>query len=689
MSNRLKLRLFSGTIYQSAPPPDPEAPPVAPSAAWGATGQATSGYGAENPIPTQGAVSIGTPVAVVVWPARRFAANMPIDVVTFDASLVRLHFEGNVYDETVNTLRTYTDVNGISRKLPSYRFMVDHGACLALHASGNTIQYYVEIFPSNPALSTKLYGPYKCYPEATLYDGDLTVDTTQPVAGTNFHSIIAALNHIRVNTGMHNNRIRLMNDGDTYPITGRVTPAVTNRRGHTFIMAAAGQTATIGNTSETTWANSAIRPYFDGLSFVGEGLTVDYKYLRAIYNTGVLAHEYDGCNLTNSNGAPALTFGIVTDANAAGGAGPSVYHCNISGALRTITRGARVALNNLIEGTADDLLSSTTLAMGNELRNCNNVYYYRDKIPVMHVSYLGAGSATLAKVNAAYSNQSATSAATYVLTDPAGSVTLTTGNYDGARPLAPGTISKLCADINARAGWVATALVEPGDPDDAAAYVLSVSTAGRQAPFSVSVDAAGLDLSVSFDIHSDLYQATSGNRIFAYNKCWNIEAQLVFLSDQIAWEGVRILGNLMHADGTAPQDGYSSKITGENPTSPLKNFRFEHNVLIGQSFTVSKITGGLEVYIKNNVFSSLSVTTSTFDGAQISGNHHISGVAFPGATDETSGGSIATLFADAENGDFTPIGALASSLVTPTLPWDADYALWGATDARGGVRVPA
>jgi len=292
---------------------------LAPSAQWGASsGVAGSGFGGSNPAaPVDPGVGLGQP-----WCRALFLNWDTVTsdyVVGFDAGAwndtpgdtdldhMVFAFEGNTLTVNAPSRHDYTDVNGNARWTFGYQCVLDYAAWLALAPNG-TAQLYVTAVPKNPALNSRVMGPYTLYARTSRF----SVKKTVGVSG-DYPTLKAALTYAASVSGTQRVNIELIDTAD-YPWDTLDTD-FSNAKWWTVITAKAGVTATLGDGSK-----ALTQPGYAGIQV--EGANINFDIAKLGYN---LASAYRFSNGGNSRlalvGVNGPYCGTMNPAHGGSGAG--------------------------------------------------------------------------------------------------------------------------------------------------------------------------------------------------------------------------------------------------------------------------------------------------------------------------------------------------------------------------------
>lgn len=673
------IRLTRGGIATPAPVPEPKL--VYPGSAW--NGASGTGFTVDSPVPVDPVTrETAKPTLHLIFsPGDRFASNYKIAVASFGhvpTAQVDLHVEGNVFSQTTPTVEQVSRPDGGIEKVWAFWFEIDHAACMALSPGGGTIKVRAKAISSDPTMQVRVSEDWLFYPGAVLYDKDLTVATSATeVIGSTYKTIAAAISYLRTQTSAHNNRITITESG-VYAL-GYGGGVVANRLGHTTITAAPGISATIGGTTDTNSTTGVFRTGYDGLRFYGPGITIDAAFVRQIVWESGPQHILEGCNLTNSRGPAALSFGDTW----LGIVGRRwVYFCQISNLIQTGAVNANSVCFNDFTQCAGDLTSNSGLVMGNRGITNSSGVLVRTKTPCLSVAYTGAGAATFAKNGGQNSPSSVVT-----LTDPAGSVDITTGQYTGFTAGAAGSMTWLAGLINARAGWSASVLVEPVSAFDYAANALGSASGSRGGPIAAfTVTSTPTVLYGAIEVHGDFFQiqvipnVPRENYVVAFNRFAQGSSAAFLIADATSFADIVIAYNAIHMDN-------SMETFGSLMSKPCSHVVFSHNDMPNQSFGLSAAyVADAYCKITGNVFSRFT-NAGNATAATIDGNHSIDGTVPANATNTTTGETMESLLPGAQDADFTPAGILVSSKVASFLPVDGQINPTQPMDARGAWRA--
>lgn len=648
---------------------------IGPGASW--NGTAGSGYGGSFPVPTDPTRTTAKPaLRPIEVPGQRFASDL---VFGFAASAkggvqkVTIHCEGTTTDITSETLRIWTDANGVTRSLMGYWFTLDVSAFLALSASGNTANIYAEAVANDGTMQHRVMGPYPVYPEATEYEetvhfgAGLTKDLgASPKTFPGLEGSDGALTWAR--GGKQNVRLVCQTSG-TYNMS--TTSGTAGSRGFITIEAAPGVTCTIGKTSYSTDSAALMRPGIDRLRFRGERVVIDYAYMTTIYAESTSNwHWFDGCMMINSLGPRQLwrkgTRPTDQYVRWAGG----FYHyftevkvSNLAAVLRNVALARKCEADDM-DG---DFITQSLCVVGTTASNLNNLLW-RTEFPALSVSY--SGSATTATIRKTGGND--LSGSLILAEDGVDVVTISLSPSEGA---ANYNVSDIKALIEARAGWAA-AVADADLWDLRRASALSKSgTAGWGSFTATNAKGATVNLVTAFDVHGDFYQCAGAvtNVILREIAAVGLRQMFAIFFDG-ACTDFCMTDCAFHAftnDLCQLYNGAASHLIIENVSLPDQNLSM-----------LSGFAPDTYCSIRQNVFQSLVWGGTPDADITIDQNHLIAGTNPSGGTNTTMGGSADALFPNRSTGDFNPASTLLSDTVAPLRAYD----LYGATRSSAACR---
>lgn len=647
-----------------------------PDAAW----DGTAGSGFTTP-PTDPTRTIAKPtLRLLVPPNQYFTDTITVGVMAaannsgtllsnLGLTKVVCHFEGMTRDITAPTVHTFNDVNGVSRSYLGWWVTLKKPAGTAGHAN-----VYFEAIPADAAMQSRVIGPYQFSPQTTLHDLELEVAATpSETVGVRYKTLAAALSYCRTST-KNNPRITITEMAN-YDLTSAGTAY--NPQGYATIQASVPVTIT-RPAAYSGGATTYFRTGFDGMHFKGSNITIDMVRMEHFYheNPSNRRHWFDGVTITDSGGRYYLNRGTP---HGFGGAlvrdGGIFTECTVSNVANT-GGDALLVRGCAFQTTFNDIGIGALCFVYNTVRD-HSSEEYRTELPALTVT--GPAGATIEYSGAAGANNrvfnakvSGTSVGTFTTVNTEAGWAANT-NY---------TVANVVAWINSLGGgWSATLL-------DNTRYAAAISKIGnplKGGAFGATACSSPLTLITSFDQHSDVWATSNGgateNMICWGNRCWLINSQGMYVN--VATKDIVIANNSLHGLG-----GYVSNMGGIQ-----SHVVFAHNSYTGQVISLRNDAGynpdGYCAYLTNTAPELRYVNTGSPDAQVIIKDNHLqTGAIAPGGagvSGTTVGGTGATLFVDAANGDFTPAGALLTNLKTPTIARDQRNISRAGTDAAGAL----
>lgn len=669
----MKLGLSLGLGRRVGGSAAPPAQQVEPSAQW--NGTAGAGFGGSNPAaPTDPTRTTAKPVLRLLQPDFQaytdellvgvFAAannagslydNLGIEKVTF-------YYEGATVDVTAPSIQTFDDANGNSRSYLGWWVRLKHPG------TNGFARLYVEATAKDVTMQKRVIGPYLYNPQATLYDKELTIaPSLAPITGERYQTVRAAFEWLR-------------SQSFNYP---RLT--VTEAGSHVLSRPTFGNPAANGwitveaSVPGVVFDNAAGDPLGMWLNvnqwrFKGSNITFDFQTVRDIYHNTTQARDYwfDGVNFTVSGGRYTLVNGNADQ--------PYIRGENWFTECQ-FTNGVPALFSQLVRGATfnnhwADLANNAFCVIDNRINGADS-REYTAPINALTVSYSGAeATATIA-----ISGVNNANGRVVTLKYGANTATWTVNNSNPAGGFY--TVSDLVAWINTVPGFTATLL----DNTRRAASLTKVGAASFGAFADTDVKTAPLTLITAFDIHSDFYQQQNGinadNSVIWGNTGSGIEDMQMFLF-QPTGVGARDVLVANNAFETANGTPFATQFQ-----QSLNHFMFVHNTLVEQNMLLRADLGlALDSYslIANNVAEAFSWSGTSFATSALADNHLYVGATAPAnSTGTTIGGTSASLFADAAEGNFTPQGELLTNLKASRLSRDLNKSSRASSAVAGAV----
>lgn len=643
-------------------PQSPALATIAPSVTW--DGTAGSGFTAIPTDPTR--ITAKPACRLIVLPNEAYTDNYLVGVyagANDNGSLlsamgldkVTFHFEGTSVDVTEPTLQSVIDANGTTRSYFGWWAQLDHDG---RNGIGNL---YVEAIASDATMQSRVIGPYAFLPKASLYDFDITVEPSQPtLAGARYTSIGAATNYLRTQT-FDNARITLAEPG-IYDPNGGFGLNLGEDKGRVVIEAAVPVTI---RSAAPAAGNYWMRPKCEPICWRGANLTFDFANCAQYYFEPAYANDrnaFDGCNFTHSKGRDSLFNKLPHSLSPKLVTGNQWFTDITMNALPNITTGAQLLRGGDCTQTYGDY---DCLAMIDTVVVDHDSRWFTTPIGAMTVTYTGnAATATIEKSASGFNR-------------------IFTLRVDGASIAAftiAETFNAAIADtqfsprhvvdwINTLPDWSATLL-----DDSRAASVLYPDNGGVIGGTFPAQDVNGvtLTLQAAYDVHGDIAQVYNAeNVVLANNIVTDSDVQMVFFKDGFVRDALVINNAFDNKNGnnfSQFADIHSHVVTAHNSWSQ-QGFSFRTD-FTGPS-PARKYDPDAFCLFANNICPTLSWGNGGDADLTIANNHLMNGGGAPvGSTDTTIGGTGADLFADAANGDFTPIGGLLANLATPVVVLD-------------------
>lgn len=653
-----------------------------PSASW--NGTAGSGFASTPTDPTR---TTAKPVLRLMVPPNQMftdtllvgvfaAANNGGSLLTnLGMEKVSFHYEGNTADVTAPSLQTFDDANGNPVTYLGWWVRLIKPA--GTWDTSDVARLYVEGVPSDGTMQNRVIGPYSFTPVDTLHDREVTVTPSSPVvAGSNYQTLMAAIQYLK-GVSAQNPRITITEAG-TYGMA-RQAPAFTGANGRWLIEASVP--VTIGYTSYTTDSASFLDPRVSALCFRGSNITLDLRYVDKLVLEGTGKDPwFDGCNIINSGtGTQLLWRGGNRPSTEWAEDNPWLTECTLTRVSDTLNATNLARGCTATEGYRDSA-SQAFCIIGNTISDHTNTFWQTERNALQ---ITGPAGATIDLVGGNDANTRS-----LILKESGVTVgTLTIGKSEAlyiasnAGTLGPNQayfVSDVVDWVNTFAGWTATL-----DNDDFRASVLSFT--GLKGAGFTALDVSTTQQLITYtDNHGDFYQhlanAPGENFIVAFNTMTESEAQNIFLNAGNPKDGYFINNALLNVAGDVTE-GYKSQFNTNH-----SNIVVVHNSMPLQEILLStSYTSDTYCLIANNAVTDM--TDASADPCTIANMVLDTGATGTGDTGEVKAGTSATKFADPENGDFSPIGPLASNLFTPRVSRDRNNEARAATDAAGAVKV--
>ncbi len=656
---------------------------VEPSSAWDGTPQ--SGF---STLPVDPVRTTAKPVVQLLQPPDQFFTDqLSIGVMAFandggtlvgGIDRVRFHFEGSTRDIVEAEVRSFNRADGSTYHCPA------HWVDLKRPIGGEgTAHLYVEAIPADATMQSKVVGPIAFSMRDELYDYDLEVAPSLPVIpGQRYQSLGTALFYLGVTTGDGENcRITITEPGD-HDFAGS-SYATFEPTGYVKIEATAP--VKIGHKTQQANDIAALsRPKINGLWFRGSNITFDFRYTLQLYKeAGEREHVFEGVTLTNSGGRETYWRKSVRPIVPVRGR-PYYIDCTVT-ETDNATANAMLVRGVMFDRSYGDIGQNAQAMIGCKTVDHNSQFFATD---IDALTVQGPTGATLSAVGSHNgptrtftAKESGTTVATFVAQSSDAAFQAAT-HYN---------VSNVVEWINSLPGWSATLI------DDTRRAVV-ISTRGNKGAEFTNLDvSAEQTLVTMFDVHSDFYQQPindpeGSNNVLIYgNLGINWTGQIMLPSGRNpAASDMFFVNNAFYTnpDNTTPY-AINSAFFSQFARTLQSHVVFAHNTFANQGILLrDDIDLDQDGYclLANNSVRSMRWQGAQVGTATIADNHVHQPIGAPqGATNTTTGGDESTLYANAANGDFTPVGPLLAQPKTPVVSIDINGNDRRATAAPGCI----
>lgn len=576
------------------------------------------------------------------------------------------HFEGNSVEITEPSYQAIRDANGVRRTY--------WGWWVKLANDGRTGHgnLYFEAIPKDPTMQRRVIGPYQFSPQSTQHDITVEVAASQPgIAGARFTSVTAALAYLR-SANAQNPLIRII-EGGTYDLSGS-SPTYT---GAGYCTIVADQQVTFAKAGYTTDLASFARTYFDGLKLTGANISIDKKFLSALYHetAGGRLHWLDGIRVFNSAGRDSLWRGGPNSRGTVRN-GAWLTECDLSDSANMCS-GAPLVRGCRVDSIFWDVVSDATCVIGTRFSNYDSNYFRRD-VDCFTLAYTGSeATATLA-----LSGSNDGSSRTFTASWGTNTATLNvTSQSDVAQ-----TASMFKAWIEGLGVGFACTIHD----DTRRLSACGVRGGTGQAFAAQDVKTGAKTFVTMFDVHGDWYQQllTPENVVLADNTVVGTKTQNLFLTGS-AIRDYLIVNNAFHnTTSTGPYDDYRSILS--QFAKAHSHVVLAHNTMSTQGLSLRGDQGFVpDSYslIANNVLAWIKWEGTPAGSAIIVDNHVFGGTA-PALSSGTSiGGAESSELDNPTAGSFVPKGLVAGRTVTARVKPAPDGLLRTAQTNPGAIAL--
>lgn len=591
---------------------------------------------------------------------------------------VIVHYEGAKIEIPAPSYQTFADANGVSRSYLGWWVV------LKRTTSGHAHLYF-EAVPKDGTMQSRVIGPCQFSPQASAHDFEIQVAPSLTVlAGSRYQSIGAALTYL-VQANAQNPRITVTESG-TYDL-GALS-GVYQGAGYCTIRATVP--ITIGKTAYTTESASLLRSKWDGLRLVGNNITIDARYVSAIYheNAAGRQHWLDGVKLINSAGRYALWRSgsrtlshFVRDA-------AWFTECDFN-AVSSACVGASLVRGCILRGGYGDTVTDSACVVHTVTEDWDSSDGWTVDVPALTVAYSGAQSTATLALSGGNDSSSRTLTATW----GSSSASFTVGNSEASMLAGTYLVSEVAAWLNGLGvGFTATVL-----DNSRRAAALSLTGLKGVGFAATSVKSAPLTMVTMFDLHTDWFQQNNTglleNCILANNSCTGLVAQNIFITGTGGAKDYLVFNNAF--DNKLTTGAYN------NNAHLLSQFAKAHShVVVAHNTWASQgiWLRGDQAYAADGycLFANNALRDILWAGAgnppsSIIGNHLQQGATGSAiGTATTVGGLQGQSFADSSTGKFSARGPLEAARKVPVIALDRSGTKRGASDCAGseGFAVP-
>lgn len=585
---------------------------------------------------------------------------------------VTLNCEGRETTVTEMTVREAANVRtGATQPTWAYWFKVD----VSRFSGFGTWRAYAIATPVSGDYAPLTMGPFVYHHLASEFDAEWTVNSDNPITGTNYATPAAAL-AAAISAGTYP-RITITKAG-TYDLGASLgTPARAPQKRWRRVEAASGVDVVFAAATyaASNWRNRLNNAWYERIKFDFANIDTMYCEDEARWNL-----VFRGCELYRSTGRyvlrnqtiPASLLRTPADAK------NTFQGWFVDTLIRDMKEGPKYgwAVHVEVQNTAGDCLTAFKGLYGVD-QVSNDPQPFRTALDALTIHNTSGASITVAKTGGNEDKNG-----TLVITVGGTPYTILLTNTVGAANYLP---SGVVASINALAIPGVTA--EWHSDDRRASALTRTGTPGFAAFSAVTVvSGAALTLQTIFDVHGDTAQY-SGTTSPTWNVLWaNVRVsetqstQLIFDSSGGHKDFVRV--NVM-AD-TNPTESYKSHAI----SSQKDNFWHAHCAQPDQSYYLELAHTRFRFHA--SIFKSIEVSP-TLPPATPSGASNFVITGTPPAWANATTSSLVDMFTDYAGGDYSPkaAGPLVTGLVARTVPFDITGAPRNAMTAVGPYEAAA
>lgn len=643
----------------------------------GATWTGVAGSGTASPPIDPARVTAKPAMRLIVPPNQFFVSSILVGVYAGANNLGSLfdnmgldkviaHFEGNSVEITEPSYQPIRDANGVRR--------IYWGWWVKLANDGRIGHghVYFEAVPKDPTMQRRIVGPYQFSPQAVQNDFTVEVAASLPqVAGSRYPTVTAALAYLR-SVGAQNPMIRI-SQGGTYDLGGN-SPAYT---GAGYCTIVAEQPVTFAKTGYTTDLASFARTYYDGLKLTGANISIDKRFLSALYHetAGGRLHWLDGIRVFNSAGRDSLWRGGPNSRGTSRN-GAWLTECDLSDSANMCS-GSALVRGCRVDSIFWDVVSDAVCVIGTRFSNYDSNYFRRD---VDCFSLLYTGAEATATLELSGSNDA--SSRTFTARWGSNSATLSVSSQSDVAQ----TASLFKSWIEGLGVGFACTIHD----DTRRISACGVRGGTGQAFAAQDVKTSAKTFVTMFDVHGDWYQQllTPENVVVADNIVVGTKTQNLFLTGS-AIRDFLIVNNAFHnTTSTGPYDDYRSILS--QFAKAHSHVVVAHNTMSTQGLSLRGDQGYVpDSYslIANNVFAWIK-WEGTPAGSAIMVDNHVFGGTVPALSSGTTvGGAESSDLGDPPSGSFVPEGLLAGRTVAARIKPTPDGLLRAPQATPGAIAL--
>ena len=648
---------------QARPSPATVWPSIQPGAEW--TGATGSGFNGNVPMDEQ-RTSAKPALRLLEPPNQYFNNQLFVGVIGGANNLgslldnmglekVIVHFEGNRITLNAPSFRTFQDANGDWRTYFGWWVALDKPKQTSGHA-----HIYFEAVPRDRSMQNRTIGPYQFSPADTLHDFALEVAASAAeIRGQRYRTIGAALAFLAAQQAQ-NPKITIT-ESALYDI-GAGPNGAYGADANGYCLIEASVPVTLGKTTFVNDTAAVARTKYDGLHFRGANISFEREFMIFLHHENVgQKHWLDGIRVSNRLGRNTYWR---KGPNVSGLVGNGGYftECNVAhvgNAFNSadLVRGCRA------DGLYWDVVSSAACVVNCRFDDIDQTFFRRD-VDSFTLKYSGAEEAATLSILGTNDGKPRR----FRVVWGGNSAEFVTDSRETDPP-----------DARHFKSWVEA--LDSGFTCTVHDTTRRISAAGLPGNtggdfINQPIKNRPLRVVTMFDIHGDWYQqyTRSENVIVYSNVITRTQTQNIFLTGTEIKDFLFVNNSFHNIESENPY--VKTSFTFSQLAKKHSHVIIAHNTLSNQGlFLRSDQSYNPDQYclVANNVLRELAWSGPPSERLVISRQHLLDRAQIPVFAQETSvGGSVLTLFADAEDGDFTPVGALAANLKGPTVRYGGD-----------------